>query len=184
MEYDITRIIPAEPESSHSARFFDPMNAESVEIRNQAAMETLDDVFVWLQNGGKVAIHDATNSTVERRQQLLKRVAQHKNIEAFFIESICTDHDLLEKNVKLKLQGPDYSRMDPDLAIADFKERIKNYEKVYKTIGEEEEAAGLSYIKLINVGQKMISNRIHGYLPSQAAFYLMQLNIHDRNFIL
>jgi 6-phosphofructo-2-kinase len=109
-------------------------------------------------------------------------VSQYKNIECFFIESICSDEDLLEKNIKLKLQGPDYLGMDPSAAIADFKQRIKNYEKAYQTISEDEEAAGLSYIKLINVGQKMISNRIHGYLPSQAAFYLMQLNINDRNF--
>lgn len=174
-----SQIIPAEPGTSHSAAFFDPLNAESVELRHQAAMETLDDLLLWLQNGGKVAIHDATNSTVQRRQELLRKVSQHKNVECFFIESICTDQELLEKNIKLKLAGPDYLRMDPVAAMADFKERIKNYEKSYKTISEEEEAAGLSYIKLINVGQKMISNRIHGYLPSQAAFYLMQLNIND-----
>jgi 6-phosphofructo-2-kinase len=179
-----SQVIPAEAGTTHSAAFFDPLNTESVEIRNQAAMETLDELLIWLQNGGKVAIHDATNSTIKRRQQLLKRVSQYKNVECFFIESICSDQDLLEKNIQLKLQGPDYLRMDPVAAIADFKQRIKNYERAYQTISEEEEAAGLSYIKLINVGQKMISNRIHGYLPSQAAFYLMQLNINHRIFSL
>jgi 6-phosphofructo-2-kinase len=52
-----SQVIPAEG-TRHSAAFFDPLNAESVEIRNEAAMETLDELLQWLLKGGKVAIHD------------------------------------------------------------------------------------------------------------------------------
>jgi 6-phosphofructo-2-kinase len=65
--------------------------------------------------------------------------------------------------------------MDPDIAIQDFKNRIANYEKVYQTISEEEEIQNISYIKIINVGRKVIAHSITGYIPSQMVFYLMQM---------
>lgn len=43
----------------------------------------------------------------------------------------------------------DYIHMDPVAAMADFKERIKNYEKVYQTISEEEEEQNMSFIKIM-----------------------------------
>jgi 6-phosphofructo-2-kinase len=42
-----------------------------------------------------------------------------------------------------------YSGMDPTVAKQDFKDRIQNYERVYETIGEEEEKQGIAYIKVM-----------------------------------
>ncbi len=75
----------------------------------------------------------------------------------------------------MKLNGPDYKNMDPDMAIADFRSRIENYQKVYETLSEAEEAQKVSYIKIIDVGRKVIAHHITGYLPSQCVFYLMQM---------
>lgn len=75
----------------------------------------------------------------------------------------------------MKLSGPDYKGMDHDIALADFQARIVNYEKVYQPIGELEESLGVSYIKIIDVGTKIICHGIRGYIPSQCAFYLMQV---------
>lgn len=41
-------------------------------------------------------------------------------------------------------------------------------------------AQNVSYIKIIDVGRKIISHRITGYLPSQCVFYLMQIHIKER----
>ncbi len=41
-------------------------------------------------------------------------------------------------------------RQDPEEAAKDFRDRIRNYEKVYQTIDESER--GLTYVKIINVG--------------------------------
>lgn len=60
----------------------------------------------------------------------------------------------------MKLQGPDYINMDPSVAMADFRNRIANYEKVYETIDEVEEKQHMSYIKLIDVGRKIIAHHI------------------------
>lgn len=66
------------------------------------------------------------------------------------------------------------------LAIKDFKARIVNYERVYQTLAEEEESRDVSYVKIINIGKKVITHNIHGYLQSHCVFYLMQLNIKKR----
>jgi 6-phosphofructo-2-kinase len=155
--------------------FFDHSNEDANATREQLAMDSLEDIIVWLKGDGKVAIHDATNSTVARRKKLRDRVLKESKIKPIFIESICPDPILLEKNIEMKLSGPDYIGMDPVLAKNDFKERIKNYERVYETIGEEEEKQGIAYIKIIDVGSKVIANRVKGYLPSQCVFYLMQM---------
>lgn len=41
-------------------------------------------------------------------------------------------------------------RQDPEEAARDFRDRIRNYEKVYQTIDESEKH--LTYVKIINIG--------------------------------
>ncbi|KAJ3106149.1 hypothetical protein HDU97_006966 [Phlyctochytrium planicorne] len=174
-------VVVSAPGTSHDAAFFDPKNENAKAIRERLAMDTLDEAIDWLKHsGGKVAIHDATNSTVERRRNVLERVAKEKNMQAIFIESICTDEKVLESNIMMKLKGPDYINMPQEEAIRDFKARMFNYEKAYETISEEEEQQeDVSYIKIINVGKKVIANNIHGYIASQCVFYLMQIHIKE-----
>ena len=71
--------------------------------------------------------------------------------------------------------------MDPALAMLDFKQRMENYEKVYQTIGEQEEQENLSYVKVINVGRKIVANNIQGFTPSQIVFYLLNIHINERS---
>ncbi len=74
--------------------------------------------------------------------------------------------------------------MDPDIARKDFLSRVKAYEKVYETIEDHEDSGSIAYIKLINVGQKVITRNCHGYLPSQVAFYLQNVHISPRKIYL
>lgn len=41
-------------------------------------------------------------------------------------------------------------RQDPEVAAKDFRDRIKNYEKVYQTIDESEKQ--YSYVKIVDLG--------------------------------
>nr|CAG8497627.1 537_t:CDS:10 [Entrophospora candida] len=140
--------------TSHSHEFFDPFNKNAKETREKLAMESLDELIGWLKKGGRVGIHDATNSTKSRRL-------------------------VLDANMRLKLSGPDYKNMNPDEALADFRKRVENYEKAYETIGEEEEQSNIQYCKLINFGRKVIANNIQGYLSGQCIFYLMNFNLES-----
>lgn len=69
-------------------------------------------------------------------------------MKILFIESICTEGPVLDANIEMKLQGPDYIRLERSEAIRDFKERITNYEKVYQTLDEEEEKRDVSFVKV------------------------------------
>ena len=47
---------------------------------------------------------------------------------------------------EVKIFTPDYTNIDPDAAIEDFKERIKHYEEVYEPLSDEKDAEGLCII--------------------------------------
>lgn len=94
------------PNKAHDAKFFDGSNVEAKSLREQLALDTLEEIICWLKKGGKVAIHDATNTTVERRKALRMRVEKEQGIKCFFIESICPDPEVLQKNIEMKLSGP------------------------------------------------------------------------------
>ncbi|KAI8801752.1 6-phosphofructo-2-kinase-domain-containing protein [Cladochytrium replicatum] len=161
--------------------FFDPQNAEARALRDQIAMEVVDEMLEWLNNKqGKVAVHDATNSNFERRKALVERVKREKNVRGIFIESVCTDPAILEQNIRMKTKGPDYAHMPEEDAIRDFKARMVNYEKAYEGLGAWEENEDISYIKIYNVGKKVVAYNIKGWVNSQCVFYLMQIHIRPR----
>ncbi|KAF9919172.1 hypothetical protein FBU30_011138 [Linnemannia zychae] len=166
--------------TSHSYAFFDPKNTTAKEIRDELALDSLEELIAWLKQGGRVGIHDATNSTRERRKLLLNRLEQEPNCRVLFIESICTDPVVLAHNISMKLNSPDYKGIDEQQARDDFKKRLENYERAYQTLGEEDEEDGIQYCKLINVGKKVIAFNIQGYLAGQCVFYLMNFNLSPR----
>lgn len=92
--------------------------------------------------------------------------------------------EVLAVNYELKLQNDDYKGMDPQKAREDFFSRVQAYENVYETIEDDENGRQISYIKLINVGQKVISRNCTGYLPSQVGFYLQNVHIQPRKIYL
>ncbi|KAJ2160357.1 6-phosphofructo-2-kinase [Coemansia sp. RSA 552] len=164
----------------HSSEFFDPDNAQAKQIREQVAMEVFEDLLRWLQAGGQIAIHDATNSTIERRSALISRLQSNADVNLLFVESICADKDIINRNIKLKTRSPDYVGIDPAVAEADFRARLRNYERAYQAIGVAEEKLDVQYCKIIDVGKKVIAFNIQGFLESQVVFYLMNMNLEPR----
>jgi 6-phosphofructo-2-kinase len=76
-----------------NADFFGPENVNASRLREQLAMETLDEVLDHLiQGGGSVSLFDATNSTVERRNSLVQRIRlRSSKVQIMFLESQCFD---------------------------------------------------------------------------------------------
>ncbi|CCG84837.1 protein of unknown function [Taphrina deformans PYCC 5710] len=167
--------------SVQDADFFDSKNVEAQTVREQLAMQTLESLIKWVvTENGTVGILDATNSTRKRRMAIMQRIHQEEDLKVLFVESICTDTELLEANMRLKLQGPDYKGRDPVEALNDFKNRVKNYEAAYETIGAMEEANDESFVQIINVGKKLVTHNIEGFLAGQAVFFLLNLNLAER----
>jgi 6-phosphofructo-2-kinase len=175
---------PSQEENmEQNSSFFDPQNKKASQIREQVARETLDELLDYiLCEGGSVGILDATNSTLARRKMVMDHIRERAGpqLNVLFLESSCVDQDLLEANMRLKLQGPDYKDMDPTIALEDFKKRVREYEKAYVSLGEYEEKHHMPYIQMIDVGRKVISHQIKGFLMAQANYYLLNFNLAPR----
>lgn len=157
-------------------RFFDPDNPEGRQALLEMAMAALDDVMGWLAEGGEVAIYDATNSSRARRQIVRER-CKERGYPVVFIESICNDASIIETNVReTKLRSPDYEGVDPLEAVRDFSARIEHYERAYEPLGDPDK----SYIKIIDVGQQVVLNRIQGYLAARVVPLLMNMQLAPR----
>uniref|UniRef100_A0ACD5YM10 Uncharacterized protein n=1 Tax=Avena sativa TaxID=4498 RepID=A0ACD5YM10_AVESA len=168
--------------TNQTADFFRGDNKEGVEARNEVAVLAMEDMLSWMEEGGQVGICDATNSTRNRRNMLMK-MAEGK-CKIIFVETICNDQDVLERNIRLKVQqSPDYAEQtDFEAGVRDFKERLAYYEKVYEPVKEG------SYIKMIdmvsgNGGQLQINN-ISGYLPGRIVFFLVNCHLTPRPILL
>src|SRR5919197_1065914 len=60
--------------------------------------------------------------------------------------------------------------------IEDFRARIAHYERVYEPLDDSDG----SYIKIIDVGQKVVLHKMLGYLPGRLVPLLINLHITPR----
>ncbi|KAG9453533.1 hypothetical protein H6P81_006437 [Aristolochia fimbriata] len=168
--------------TNQSADFFRADNPEGMEARNEVAALAMEDMISWMQEGGQVGIFDATNSTRKRRNMLMKM--SEGRCKIIFLETLCNDEKIIERNIRLKIQqSPDYAE-EPDFeaGLRDFKTRLANYEKVYEPVEEG------SYIKMIDMvsgqGGQIQVNNISGYLPGRIVFFLVNTHLTPRPILL
>mmetsp|Transcript_7516 Transcript_7516/g.11276 ORF Transcript_7516/g.11276 Transcript_7516/m.11276 type:complete len:525 (-) Transcript_7516:310-1884(-) len=164
------------------ASFYDPKNEEALEQRTMACNAALSDLIDYMkQDGVRIGVFDATNSSRERRNHLCKALEEAGiGAKKMFLESICDDDKLLEENIrKVKVSTPDYKGEDPDKAVADFKERRAQYMSYYETL----DSSDGSYIKIVNC-RTFVVNAIRGYLPLKIVHFAMNLHTLQRTFYL
>ncbi|GAB4859265.1 hypothetical protein Ancab_010727 [Ancistrocladus abbreviatus] len=168
--------------TNQSADFFRGDNPEGIEARNEVAALAMEDMIAWMQEGGQVGIFDATNSTRQRRNMLMKMAEGRCKI--IFLETICKDERIIERNIRLKVQqSPDYAdETDFEAGCRDFRNRLANYEKAYEPVEEG------SYIKMIDMvsghGGQIQVNNISGYLPGRIVFFLVNTHLTPRPILL
>lgn len=154
---------------------------KAVQVREDIANQCMEMAFEWLssQEAVCIAIFDATNTTKKRRQVIVNG-CQERGFTPVFVESICTDEKILEANYEMKLINDDYKASDPVKARQDFLDRVKAYEGRYETVEDDECDGAIRYIKLFNVGEKVIMKRCSGYISSNIGFYLSNIHICPR----
>ncbi|XP_017754160.1 PREDICTED: 6-phosphofructo-2-kinase/fructose-2,6-bisphosphatase 1 isoform X3 [Eufriesea mexicana] len=154
-------------------------------IRTQCAMDALKDVCQWLECGdGEVAVFDATNSTIERRQLIRDIVVEKMGFNLFFVESVCNDPEIVEQNImEVKVSSPDYANMNKEEVLADFMLRIEHYQEKYQPLDENQES-DLSFMKIYNTGEKVLVHKHEGHIQSRIVYYLMNIHIVPRTIYL
>lgn len=70
-----------------------------------------------------VAFLDATNTTRKRRQSILDRARKEEGVQVVFVESICNDQRILNRNYRMKLSNADYKGQVPDRTLAQCRGR-------------------------------------------------------------
>jgi len=129
----------------------------------------------------QLLISSTSTHLLQSRASIEHHIAKETDFSLIFIESICEDPAIIARNIELKIASgnPDYANTPPDKAKKDLLRQIREHEKRYETITESH----LSYLRITNAGSATIS-RIHGYLPSCIAFYLMNLHRKPRSIYL
>jgi broad specificity phosphatase PhoE len=169
-----------------SAEFFNPNNEAAMGIRQKACALAIEDLRAFMDDkssgdANKIAILDATNSTVERRTWLVNELKSHK-YKTMFIENVCTNKERIEANIRaVKLGSPDYKNVDPDLAVKDFESRIKNYEDVYEPLGSSPEEDKYSWVRMVDCRYFEV-NRVRGYIQSTVVQALMSTTLDSKTF--
>lgn len=124
---------------------------------------------------GQVAIYDANNGTKKSRKTIGEKF-EALGIHVIFLESMCDNQDIVLANIRsVKISSPDYKGWEPEKAVEDYMSRIKDHEKHYEPVDEPY----WPHIKIINVGEKIMINKIYGYLQTRIIFFLM--NIHNKH---
>uniref|UniRef100_A0A8C3ADW1 6-phosphofructo-2-kinase/fructose-2,6-biphosphatase 4a n=1 Tax=Cyclopterus lumpus TaxID=8103 RepID=A0A8C3ADW1_CYCLU len=155
-----------------SFEFFSPDNEEGLKIRR-----------VPRQPGQSWCVFDATNTTRERRETIIQ-FAEQNGFKVFFVESVCEDPDVIQENiVQVKLGSPDYTNCNTEEAAEDFMKRIKCYENSYEPLDEVLDR-DLSFIKIMDVGQRYLVNRVLDHIQSRIVYYLMNIHITPRSIYL
>ncbi|MGH0178949.1 UNVERIFIED_CONTAM: hypothetical protein FKN15_000400 [Acipenser sinensis] len=165
--------------------FFRHDNKEAMEIRKQCALVALEDVQAYLtEEGGQIAVFDATNTTRERRDLILS-FAKENSYKVFFVESVCDDPDVIAANIlEVKVSSPDYPERHRERVMDDFLKRIACYEVTYQPLDPDHDDKDLSFIKVINVGRRFLVNRVQDYIQSRIVYYLMNIHVHPRTIYL
>ncbi|TDL22837.1 bifunctional 6-phosphofructo-2-kinase/fructose-2,6-bisphosphate 2-phosphatase [Rickenella mellea] len=131
-------------------------------------------IWKFFEDGGQVVIYDANNGTRQRRQNLAEKFDK-AGIHVVILESVCDNKEIIEANIRsVKISSPDYRGWDPEKAVADYYGRIQDHERYYEPVEE----TTWPFIRIINVGEKIMVNNIQGYLQSRIIFFLM--NIHNK----
>lgn len=146
----------------------------------------MDDMKRWLNEpdeAGRVGIYDATNTTRERREWIMRQLVGivPTRGHVLFIESVVNDESLVEHNIReVKVSMPDYEGATESEAIADFKERIEAYKGVYEMMGSHKDEEMLSWVRVEDGGRFVAMNRIRGYLQGRICQMLSTLHTMTR----
>uniref|UniRef100_A0A672SBY6 6-phosphofructo-2-kinase/fructose-2,6-bisphosphatase 2 n=1 Tax=Sinocyclocheilus grahami TaxID=75366 RepID=A0A672SBY6_SINGR len=147
----------------------------------ECALVALQDVKIYLnEEGGQIAVFDATNTTRERWDLIINFV-QENAYKVFFVESVCDDPEVIAANILVCYVVIHTER---ERVMDDFLKRIECYKVTYEPLDPDEYDKNLSFIKVMNVGRRFLVNRVQDYIQSNIVYYLMNIHVHSHSIYL
>ncbi len=147
-------------ENTSYPEFYDPKNDVGVALREKYAVMNLNHAITFIRRSRsrrRVAIIDATNVSVQRRRLLLSHLPEES---VLFIECINNDEEILEANIRYKVDTPEFSYLSKKAAIASFKKRISYYEGIYRPLNNEK-----NYLKVDTFNYRVLKEKVNGSIP-------------------
>ncbi|PBC28824.1 6-phosphofructo-2-kinase/fructose-2,6-bisphosphatase isoform X1 [Apis cerana] len=135
-DYRRKRLEPYGEAVSHE--LFRPDHTANTALRALAQRDAMHDCAAWLTAGNSVAILDATLITRAQRAEVFDYFSGQLGYRVLFIECICDDPVVLERNYKDILRySADYAGMDPVRAEEDLRLKITHYIRSYEPMDEK-----------------------------------------------
>ncbi len=112
---------------SSRPEFYDPDNQQGVELREKIAITNMGRAMGYLGRTGYVAILDATNVSLKRREKIVRSITDHPIL---FIECINGDEKILKASIQRKVAFPEFSHLAKEEAVKSFRQRIEYYQSL------------------------------------------------------
>ncbi|NXI18296.1 F262 bisphosphatase, partial [Irena cyanogastra] len=187
--------------SYKSYDFFRHDNKEAMEIRKRCALVALEDVKSYLlEECGQIAVRSSALKIILHQGSsklpgvfrdliwgwiLTLKCASLPSPKVFFVESVCDDPEVIAANIlEVKVSSPDYPERHRENVMDDFLKRIECYKVTYQPLDPDANDKDLSFIKVINVGQRFLVNRVQDYIQSKIVYYLMNIHVQPRTIYL
>lgn len=118
-----------------SHEMFRADNLPAWRIRLQSFREALEDAAAWLSEPGHtVAILDGPNVSRSQRQEIYDLAYTQLGFRLMFIECVCEDPAILERNFKeILLHSADYTDMETEEALKDLTLKMAHYKAQYES---------------------------------------------------
>lgn len=85
--------------------------------------------------------------------------------------------------MEVKVSSPDYTNMNTEDAMDDFRLRIEHYQDKYQPLDEKRENE-FSFMKIYNTGKKIVIHKHEGHIQSRIVYFLMNIHITKRTIYL
>lgn len=144
-------------EASSEPWFYDPHNAEGNKARDELSRMNMLAARQFLDEGGHVAILDATNASRERREMLEEKL---QGIPVLYIECVNDDKDLVAASIQRKIRLPEFARMSRDEAMRRFEQRIEYYTSIYAPLCRE-----ANFVRLDTLNSRILKEQLTFVVP-------------------
>ncbi|AGW14019.1 bifunctional nucleoside/nucleotide kinase/histidine phosphatase family protein [Megalodesulfovibrio gigas] len=145
------------PRNTSFAEFYNPDNAQYSALRDEIALINLYEAKNWLQDGGEIAILDATNVSRARRAKIESHLHEHPIL---YIETVNNDPELYAYSIDRKTRLPEFSHLSYEEARQSFEDRINFYRKLYTPLNDER-----NHLVLDTLNNRVLKEHIQDRFP-------------------